>query len=380
MKNNIIHKKIFSKNRVSEELVDSGRLYYLDALRSFLLLLVVLMHSSQVYNSEQTWLIYSHSNSIIIDYFVSFLGLLRMPTFFMIAGYFTVISFRHSHNKGFLLKRILRLFIPLITIAVTLNILQAYILVKSGWKDYALQTYIINGDWIQHLWFLINLIIYTILAYLFIRFFKEPTKKVLQVISKKMANMSLYTLLLVLPFISISVILILKLTPNYLYSININQVIVYMPYYFFGILIMLNKTLLNKFANISIPIGLFITLFSFVLIKNVDGMVAIQYKLLYYYFKGLAVWTIASLAFTIFKKYVNFKSDLIYKISDASYSIYLVHHVIVVMIGLILIQLNFSFLIGLPLLFVISVVLSYLVHRKIILKSTILKFLINGKK
>jgi len=79
----------------------SDRLYYLDALRSFLLLLVVLMHTSQAYNSSQSWLIYSQSNSIVVNYLVSFLGLFCMPTFFMIVGCFTVVSFRHSHNNFF---------------------------------------------------------------------------------------------------------------------------------------------------------------------------------------------------------------------------------------------------------------------------------------
>jgi peptidoglycan/LPS O-acetylase OafA/YrhL len=226
------------------------RLYYLDALRSFLILLVALMHSSQVYNSSQTWLIYSENNSIIINYLVSLLGLLCMPTFFMIAGYFAVISFRHSHGKNFLLKRISRLLIPLVFIAFTLNILQAYILTSSGWKDYTISTYFSNGDWIQHLWFLINLIAYTLTAYLFIKYFKIQTKKYLLYISDKIK----------------------------------------------------------------------------------------------------------------------------------SYSIHLLHHIIVIIIGIFIINLDLSIWIGISILFISSVTISYIVHRKLILNSNILQHLINGQK
>jgi glucan biosynthesis protein C len=356
------------------------RLYYLDALRSFLILLVALMHSSQVYNSSQTWLIYSENNSIIINYLVSLLGLLCMPTFFMIAGYFAVISFRHSHGKNFLLKRISRLLIPLVFIAFTLNILQAYILTSSGWKDYTISTYFSNGDWIQHLWFLINLIAYTLTAYLFIKYFKIQTKRFLLYISDKIESMNLYILLLILPLISIGLIVVKHITPSYFLSININQIISYTPYFLFGILLMLNKELLNKFTNISISTSIVVILLASILIKNLNGMEAIEYKFAYYYTRSLGTWFMASLAFTIFKKYVNYKSNTIYKISDASYSIYLLHHIIVIIIGIFIINLDLSIWIGISILFISSVTISYIVHRKLILNSNILQHLINGQK
>ena len=88
----------------------------------------------------------------------------------------------------------------------------------------------------------------------------------------------------------------------------------------------------------------------------------------------------ASVALTIFKKHVNYKSDIIYKISDTSYSIYLIHHVLIVIISIWIINLDFSILLGLPILFVFSVTISYIIHRKLILNSRILQFMINGQK
>jgi len=355
------------------------RLYYLDGLRSFLIILVVLLHVSQIYNPNHTWNIYFEDGSILVSYMVDFLGLLCMPTFFMIAGYFSVVSFKHSHKKNFLIKRIRRLLLPLMTIALTLNLLQAYILVGTGWKDYSISTYISEGIWISHLWFLINLIVYTIISYIFIRYFKAQTKKILLFIIDKMNNISIYVVLFILPIISIALLASFKLIPGYIYGINIYAILSYTPFYLFGILLMLNKTLLNKFSHISIFVSLTIVVVAFIIFTTIKGIEAKEYKIVYFYFKGLATWFTASLAFTLFKKYLNRKSEVIFKISDASYTIYLVHHVLVIILGIVFINLELNFIIGLPTLFTTVVLFSYFFHRKIVLKIGFLQLLLNGQ-
>ncbi len=356
------------------------RLYYLDGLRGFLIILVVLLHSSRVYSPSQSWLIYSQNNSVVIDYLMSLLSLLCMPTFFMIAGYFAVISFKHSHSNGFLSKRISRLLIPLVTIALTLNILQAYILVAFGWKDYNIGQYISNGDWIQHLWFIINLIVYTVISYIFIRYCKVQTRKTLIYVSKKLVATSLYGILFFLPLLSIGLMVIMQIIPSFFLGINISSIILEMPYYLFGILLFSNKNLLNKFSSISVLVSVIMIALSLVIVKNIKGIDVIYFKLAYYYFNVLGTWFLASFVFTIFRKHLNRKSRLIFNISDASYTIYLLHHVLVIAIGIILIKLNIGTMVGLLILFVSSVLLSYIIHRKVILRNSLFKLLINGQK
>jgi len=357
-----------------------NRLYYLDALRSFLILMVVLLHSSQIYNTSQSWLIYSSNVSNSVHYLVDFLQLLCMPTFFIIAGYFSVISFKHSQGNNFLMKRVLRLAIPLFFIAFTLNTLQSYILVITGWKDYDLISYISQGYWIQHLWFLINLIVYTIISYILVVFYKKELKILLLSVPEKLVILKTYQLLFILPLISLSLILLKQATPSYFLGVNINQIISYMPYFFFGILLMFNDRLLKKFTDISISFALVIILLSIMIIEYTSNAQGILSKLLFYYTKALGAWFAASLAFTVFQKYVNYQSMFIYKISDASYSIYLVHHIFVVLIGLVLIKVNVEAWMGLPILFILSVGISYIIHQNLIVKNSLLLFLINGKK
>lgn len=357
----------------------SRRIYFLDALRSFLIVGVVLLHATQIYNPAKTWLIFSDNTTIVASYMILVLGWLLMPTFFMIAGYSSVISLNNHSNKSFFWKRISRLLIPLLTVVLIFNTIQALILVKFGWKEYTIASYINNGDWIQHVWFLINLIVYTIISILTLKYFKEKVKHGIDFIIKQIESISIYKLFLFMPLISIILLILYRIVPDRLLGINLTQIIGYMPFYFFGILLFLDNKLLKKITNTSIVIDIFVLLLSAVIIKYVENFHDIEYRLIYYYFKYLGIWFISSLAFTIFYKYFNFQSKLIFQISDASYSIYLIHHILVIIFGLFVIYLNVDFYIGILIVFTFSTFLSYILHKKLILSHKLFQLFINGK-
>jgi len=145
-----------------------------------------------------------NEGSVFAGLLIKLLVLLIMPTFFILAGYFSVISFLHSHGRTFLFKRLLRLFLPFMTIVLTLNVLQALLLVSFGWQHYTIKSYILNGDWIQHTWFLINLITYTLISSFLIVYSREKIKLFFAYLISKIELFSIYLLLAFLPFINIA--------------------------------------------------------------------------------------------------------------------------------------------------------------------------------
>lgn len=348
----------------------NNRFYYLDTLRGFLMILVVFMHSSQIFNPEQTWLLYSNNNHIIIQYLIEFTVLLSMPSFFVIAGFFTVISFKHNKTKFFLTKRVLRLLIPLLLIAVIFNSIQAYILNSYNWKNYEIYFYIINGEWIQHLWFLINLIVYTIISFITVKYLKKSIL-VINKIAIYFDKFPIYYLLFVFPILTIIILILMKFLPSYIFGINLSSILNYMPYFLIGVLLCLNKNLLYKFSTINLYLSFSIILLSYTLSLMLKDENFILLRIMYFYSKGIAIYFISSFAFTIFKKFFDKKIELISKISNASYTIYLIHHLFVVLIGIYVIQYNINFLIGFPIVFLTATLISYLIHRNFILKSNI---------
>lgn len=353
------------------------RIYYLDSMRGVLILLVVVMHGAQVYNPAHTWLIYSENSSLIGGYIVNATSF-RMPAFFIIAGYFTVVSFRHSHTDGFLFHRIKRLLIPLIVVALTLNSLQAYLLNSTGWKSYTLIPYLQEGQWIQHLWFLINLIAYTIISFLIVKSCKASVKKVMIKVVKVMTAFPMYVILFLLPLVSIILLAGFKLIPTFILGVNIAQILWYTPFFLFGVLLMLNKDMLIRFSNISPVLSIIVIISAHSMHLYFQDSDILVYKIINKYFEVLGIWFSSSLIFYIFKKFANKRSTFFYNLSDASYTIYVVHHILVIAMGLLLIKINTYPTLGMLILIVSASLLSYSVHRLIVLKISIFQLLLNG--
>lgn len=128
-----------------------NRIYFMDSMRSILMMLGVVLHSSQVFNVEQSWVIYSDNTATFAEYLVEFIAAFRMPAFFVVAGYFCVLSIKKYAPGTFIKFRLTRIVIPLIITAITLNSLQVIILTYAGWHQFDLGKYLLEGGWVSHL-------------------------------------------------------------------------------------------------------------------------------------------------------------------------------------------------------------------------------------
>jgi fucose 4-O-acetylase-like acetyltransferase len=94
-----------------------GRLYYLDNLRILLIILVILQHLTVTYGAPGSWdlkfetddvltlVVFSLFNAVNQSFFMGF--------FFLLSGYFTPDSYDRKGGRRFMLDRLLRLGIPL---------------------------------------------------------------------------------------------------------------------------------------------------------------------------------------------------------------------------------------------------------------------------
>ena len=91
-----------------------------------------------------------------------------MHGFYILAGYFFAFSYEKHGLKKAVGSRLARLGVPLIFIGMTLNTLMNRM---SERRDYAdnFGTYLLQGDWLGHLWFIGNLLAYTALSCAFAR-------------------------------------------------------------------------------------------------------------------------------------------------------------------------------------------------------------------
>jgi surface polysaccharide O-acyltransferase-like enzyme len=108
----------------------AGRLFFFDNLRIVAMALVIMQHVGQVYGpTEGVWMIPPQAETaFILDPFFTVNRSFGMSLFFMIAGYFAVLSCDKKGPRPFLKDRAVRLGIPLLGWAVFMALVQIFLM------------------------------------------------------------------------------------------------------------------------------------------------------------------------------------------------------------------------------------------------------------
>ena len=128
-----------------------------------------------------------------------------MPAFFIVSGYFCLLTIKRYGPQKFFNVRIKRIVIPLVTTAITLNTIQILILNYTGWKNIDFETYVLTGGWISHLWFLVNLIVYFSIAFLCAKYFSQQFSKINKLITRIFQKTPFYLIIFGLPLIWLAI-------------------------------------------------------------------------------------------------------------------------------------------------------------------------------
>lgn len=359
------------------------RLYFMDSMRAILMMLGVVLHSAQVFNPEQSWLIYSNNTDYIMTYIVSIITTFRMPAFFVVSGYFCFLTLKKYQVRKFLTVRLKRLVIPFFFTALIINSFQAAFLNWAGWHPFEFSEYIIRGGYVSHLWFLTNLFVYFLAAGSVVAFFKPAAKLGMNLARQTFNKIPILLIVIAMPLFSI-VILTLNKVGFPLYSsffgvFNTSSILLYSPFFIFGTALATHKDFLHRFCTIN-PIVCLVILFASVLVANLvidaDGLLFIVIK---EYFNTLSKWLSVLVCFFIFYRFCNKQSKSIRMLSDSAYTVYLFHHYFVIVLGTFLINLDFSANFSWIILIALITILTIVIHNYLISKNKVLLFMFNGK-
>jgi surface polysaccharide O-acyltransferase-like enzyme len=160
-------------------MINKERLYYLDNLKVFLIILVIMHHVGQAYGSTGGNWFYSYpgERSKLLGFFFLFNASFFMGLFFFISGYFYPRSFDNHGPRKFIIDRLIRFGIPLIfgsffmipfieyvkyfTYTSWISFQDYYI---RQWLGYAPDTAVHNAAFnLAHTWFVEHLLVYSIL-------------------------------------------------------------------------------------------------------------------------------------------------------------------------------------------------------------------------
>ncbi|WP_416398283.1 acyltransferase family protein [Allohahella sp. A8] len=361
----------------------NNRLFYLDAMRGILMMLGVVLHSAQVFNPEKSWLVYSDQTSIFAEHLIAAVHLFRMPAFFVVSGFFCMLTMGRYGITGFLKLRIQRILVPLIATGLTFNVFQTVILNRTGWANINFEEFLLEGAWVSHLWFLNYLLIYFLLA-CGLQWVLQKSK-----MSRERGSTStnsdrlLLIILMLLPLYTIGLRAAGKLgLPLYWDLAGIIQgynFCYYFQFFLVGLWLQTQPDIMKSFSQTRSR--LFAVIFPIAAIANLmtpdeGGAIALIAD---EYAHMLLVWCSVILCFNLFYSFTNRPSRLFRYLADAAYSVYLVHHLIVILLAIVLIELAASAPVAMPTLIVLTFILSLLIHSQIIQRSKLLTYAFNGK-
>lgn len=369
------------------------RFYYLDSMRSVLMLLGVVLHGGLIYSSGDRWIISDSHQSEFFCFLCSAIHAFRLPTFFIVAGFFSMMSLEKYGTGTFTKTRLLRILPPLFFTALLINSLELYvrtIIIQQQsmsifhFMIHELPRNWIDGQWVSHLWFLLTLLqlfAIGIALYLVSGNFVKLSK--LNRLAAFFRNKCYF--LLLLPLSQIAWCVAAKVSPGVFQGIhfygliNFEELLAYLPYFLVGLWLYRDHQLQQEFHSFARWewYALILSLIAQYAFSDAHG--ANPLSLLRIYSTSLTWGLTSHLCYVLFFKLMNRNSCVFRYLSDASYSIYLFHHLFVVLFGFLLLESEIA--IGYKFLAVETATLSITlaIHHHLILKSRTLRFMFNGK-
>ena len=153
------------------------RLMYIDNIRVFVIVLVILMHLAVTYSGFGSWY-YNEgaeigvAEMILFGFFQSFLQAFFMGLLFLISGYFVPAAYDRKGFGKFLKDRLIRLVIPGVVYMVIINPLMSYYLADflgeelpgflNYYGQYMTSVWVLEGS--GPMWFVLTLFLFN-LAY-----------------------------------------------------------------------------------------------------------------------------------------------------------------------------------------------------------------------
>jgi glucan biosynthesis protein C len=302
-----------------------------------------------------------------------------MPAFFAVAGFFCALCFARDPRIRKLCTRLMVFAVPFVTMMLTLQPLQHAMKLElqgsfAGFGAAFWGDYFRDGEYVSHLWFLLNLVFYYLAAWLILPRLagKGYLRGALMVqVFRHKTLMSLIACASCLPLIV--VLKPLALSDAY----GAGWVVRYAPFFIVGAILYRHAELYEEFKRprpfdvvvMAIAVGLWCL--------DLDGRVGWVVGLLWFYQCG---FVLTGLCMLLFSRFLNRESRVTRLISDSSYTIYLFHHILVVLVATWAARHLPQAGAGMKYAIVVCAVLALTigVHQLLIRRVALLRFLFNG--
>ncbi|MEP0266335.1 acyltransferase family protein [Dokdonia sp.] len=367
-------------------MIKRKRRYDLDWLRVIAILAVYLHHIGMPFNGDKFHIMNSESSKVLDDIMV-FFEQFRLPLLFLISGTGTMFAFSKRSWFQFLKERSTRLVIPLIFGVLFIVPPQTYYEFIDNYNSY-IDVYKNGAFETNHLWFIVNLFVLSIVLIPLILLLKSSKSNALIALLDTITSKKYGILLWVVPLIIITIFL-KKIYPSDSKDItNLSSTFYYSYFFISGMLFTVSKNSWNhlrlhrKFNFIAFVIStiLFYTYY-FLPGDYISPYLSISSRWsIWYLVCALVSWTLVTTLLGYGQTWFNKKSTLLKKCNEAIYPFYILHQTIIIILGYYIIQLDIGILSKIGLLVVTSFPLIVIIYRVLIYPFKIPRILFGMKK
>jgi len=335
------------------------RLFYLDFSRTVLLLLGIVLHAAWLYRDSSPLLAGVH------DFIHSF----RMHSFFLLAGFFAAMMHVKYPPEQFLLRRLRRLGIPLLVFGFIIDPLLNCANIDH-WSDFSLELryrYWAYGEWFQHLWFLSVLIQYIFIVFFIAKIFPA----LFEIVRRKSLGISF---LLIATAVGYAACLRVPLPTFELVFVRPDETLKFCVFFAVGFYFYFHQDSLDALVNKVWGNLAFVILFMLVF-RSVSQF---ENQSIYNVLSGTYSLLTCMLLFWLARRFFNRPSPAVQKLSLASYTIYLVHWPLMIVVLRLIQPLNLPVYVNVLMLIGLTFGGSYLLHDLLVLRSENIAYLLNG--
>ena len=359
----------------------AARLYHLDAMRSVLMLLGVVLHALNPYAMDGDWLVADSQRSAALGWLGAAIHLFRMPAFFVVAGYFAMLMLRRSSATGFLHDRLRRTLLPALAVLLSFNLVQVWFLAPAaadGLVLRALLPALRSGDWLGHLWFLVDLAVYC-MALAALRPWLRGVwgRRLHAALGRQWVLPALLALAILVPLANAAAAhLAPALAGQVAGLVNPEELLDYAPFFVAGCLLQLDRAVLRRFSRAGPGVWAGGALAGTALALPTTGAAALALAIVA---RALLAWCLVRIVFAGFLRFTDMPSRTFRYLSDASYSIYLFHHLWVVVVATWLLALpwpaegKFAVVLG------VATALALAMHHFLVRPFPRMRWLFNGR-
>lgn len=331
---------------------EQARLIYIDNIRLFLIILVILIHVSIIYGGEGIYPAKEGATDeispIILTLFNTICQSFFMGLFFLLSGYFVPQSFDRKGAKKFLRDRLIRLGIPLLVYTTVFKVIIDYLILNFFRGKTITFVEVINynlknpGWFIGPLWFVEALLIFCFVYVLYRVFIKKSFNP----FNKRFpSNKSIAISIIVLAVLTFSVRIFFSVGEE-VHVFQLAHFINYIFCFWLGILAYRGNWLESlgakqartwKIVAILILISLpFIFVFGRAA-ENTEKFVGglTWQSLLYSFWETAACYSIIISLISVFKKRFNSQGNLTAWMAPNFYVVYIIHQLVILPLAII---------------------------------------------